>query len=214
MICKSCPSGTVFNATSVQPCIPCPADKQFVVDNICTGCPNGTSYSSTSKVCIQCPDGSKFNPNTSQCLVQVNGTLNPCSEFATYNSLTKQCQCPLDMPHDTGRQCVVCTPPSYWDSLSRTCKSCSDGTIFNLNTNNCQKCPTNAPIELNGVCTQCPSGTFFSSEYNICLKCATGSTYDAATNSCKLPVDPNSLCKLGATFDQGLNACKCPVGTF
>ena len=109
-MCISCPQ--VFNPDTKQ----------------CEDCPNGLIFDSDKGVCVKsdkesfkrvsCDKGYVFNPQNGQC---VKETECACPSNYVYNLKTAKCECPSILPFDTGINCVSCSAPNSWDTISKKC---------------------------------------------------------------------------------------------
>ena len=81
-----------------------------------------------------------------------------------------------------------CDSPYFWDSESRSCKTCPDTFVYDSDTGKCV-CPTNTPYIQDGRCRSCNAPHFWNSELNQCVTCPGNLVYDADNHKCTCPVD-------------------------
>ena len=169
----SCPKDTRYD-TRTGTCEKCPYYLPILNGNECVACPDNSHYVKESKVCMMCPVNTTFDAATVTCASKPVIEEPECSTNGYYDYQSMSCKCPFDRPHDTGRDCINCESPYFWDATKKICAQCADGLVYNEATQECQSCPINAPFEKDGVCIGCPLNTHYDKENSVCIKCGEG----------------------------------------
>ncbi|ELP92022.1 protein serine/threonine kinase, putative [Entamoeba invadens IP1] len=139
--------------------------------NKCDTLPNCFECDQTKAKCTKCKTGfGFFNGSCVQC------NLNKGAIFENETSECKMCyssfdNCKLCQKTSTNVECVECSPPYSWDSISKTCKLCIDGNYYDKTTKNC--------VSNNNICT-------IQNKEDECLTC--NNNYFLRNGSC-IPFD-------------------------
>jgi len=173
----NCTGGQVYNY-SLKACADCPTGLVASQDNKRCVCPTGQTLNLKTQGCVSCPTGYIEAPNGGGCFCPNTTALdnNACEP------------CPLNSALERGR--CICTAPLLFSVSSWSCADCpvaltsvtgKDGqteqvcqctgnTVLNVQTVNCDTCPTgSAPNKDNTMCVCSVKGQIVISGQCACL---------------------------------------------
>jgi hypothetical protein len=126
----------------------CPATKPFSIGESCIQCTDPTPYFNlSSKSCASC----LLNSTTHKCEVVASAPFSASKPRVVLSgNLTKTdldkyyasngIQCPSDKPFYDGKVCIQCANPTpYFDLATKKCVNCPAPSIFNQDTQKCEK---------------------------------------------------------------------------
>ena len=202
--CTTCPAGRT--STSGSGCYPiCSvghyAESIGVGDFRCAPCEVG-KYSNIDGglSCTECPAG-HFQSDTGASECQA------CEE-SSYSSTTGSTYC-KDCPAGTGigqtgiddiTNCLACADHTVYNNNTEACERCPIGKHSPTNSDTCESCPAGQTSELGHGCQSCPIGTF--ARNNICNPCRPGTTSDqGSTSAADCRVETSAVCSYYADLD-------------
>ena len=157
--CKECPNNT-YSYLGADHCI-CPKG-QYWRNNSCYLCPSGTySRKEGSIICILCPKGSTSSPGSVSCKCnsqelwdEYRGSCAPCPYNSYYDSNTRQCRYCLNGTISNGKACLC--PSGMYMSSNFSCEHilCNGGEYWDAEYSRCSSCPNNT-ISKGGQKTTC-----------------------------------------------------------
>lgn len=122
------------------------------IGSYCVQCTAPLFWDPISAKCQSCPEGHFYNPTLNRCDCskpcdaprQINPANNQCECPAdkkgikrVWQSSTKTCECPPELPLWNGKYCVACPAGTTYDPKERQCYHCPEGFVRDINSHAC-----------------------------------------------------------------------------